>query len=84
MMFETIRVDCDDRGVTTLTLDRAEKHNALSGAMIGELTEAYGADDFARAWLRHRGLAWAADMLPAPPSVPPARNPNPPSGQPKE
>ena len=51
---------------------------------IGELTEAYGADDFARAWLRHRDLAWAADMLPAPPSVPPARNPNPPSGQPKE
>lgn len=42
MMFETIRVDCDDRGVTTLTLDRAEKHNALSGAMIGELTEAAG------------------------------------------
>ena len=51
---------------------------------IGELTEAYGADDFARAWLRHRDLAWAADMLPAPPSVPPARNPNPASGQPKE
>lgn len=42
MMFETIRVACDDRGVTTLTLDRAEKHNALSGAMIGELTEAAG------------------------------------------
>jgi type IV secretion system protein VirB4 len=51
---------------------------------IGELTEAYGADDFARAWLRHRGLAWAADMLPTPLSVPPARNPDPPSGQPKE
>ncbi len=39
-MFTTIRVECDDRGVTTLTLDRPEKHNALSGAMIGELTEA--------------------------------------------
>jgi len=51
---------------------------------IGELTETHGADDFARAWLRHRGLDWAADMLPAPPSVPPARNPNPSSGQPKE
>lgn len=39
-MFTTIRVECDDRGVATLTLDRPEKHNALSGAMIGELTEA--------------------------------------------
>lgn len=37
-MFETIRVEQDPRGVATLTLDRAEKHNALSAKMIGELT----------------------------------------------
>ena len=41
-MYQTITVDCDDRGVARLTLNRAEKHNALSGEMIGELTEATG------------------------------------------
>ena len=39
-MYETIRLDTDARGVTTLTLDRADKHNAISAAMIAELTEA--------------------------------------------
>ncbi len=39
-MYETIRTECDERGVATLTLDRREKHNALSSAMIGELTDA--------------------------------------------
>lgn len=39
-MFETIRIAEDSRGVATLTLERAEKHNALSAAMIAELTEA--------------------------------------------
>ncbi|OGS53147.1 MAG: conjugal transfer protein TrbE, partial [Erythrobacter sp. RIFCSPHIGHO2_12_FULL_63_10] len=51
---------------------------------IAELTEAHGADDFARQWLRHRALDWAADMLPAPQAIPPARRPQFPSGQPKE
>ena len=41
-MFETIRLETDRRGVTTLTLDRADKHNALSPQMIAELTEAAG------------------------------------------
>ncbi|PKP74200.1 MAG: enoyl-CoA hydratase [Alphaproteobacteria bacterium HGW-Alphaproteobacteria-6] len=41
-MFQTIRLDCDERGVARLTLNRPDKHNALSGAMIGELTEAAG------------------------------------------
>ncbi len=36
----TIRVETDARGVATLTLARAEKHNAMSGEMIGELHEA--------------------------------------------
>ncbi|MEM7508196.1 MAG: crotonase/enoyl-CoA hydratase family protein [Pseudomonadota bacterium] len=39
-MTETIRIDHDERGVATLTLDRTEKHNALSAIMIGELTGA--------------------------------------------
>ncbi len=41
-MYETISLDCDDRGVARLTLNRPEKHNALSAAMIAELTEAAG------------------------------------------
>ena len=38
-MFETLDLVVDQRGVATLTLDRPEKHNAMSGAMIAELTE---------------------------------------------
>ncbi|OBY27494.1 crotonase/enoyl-CoA hydratase family protein [Leisingera sp. JC1] len=37
-MFETITLDTDARGVCTLTLNRAEKHNAMSGQMLQELT----------------------------------------------
>ena len=33
---------------------------------IGELVAAYGASGFAAAWLRHRGLDWAAGLLPEP------------------
>ena len=46
-MAETVRVERDGRGVATLWLARAEKHNALSSEMIGEVTaaaEALGAD----------------------------------------
>lgn len=39
-MYETIRIDCDARGVTTLHLNRPEKHNALSPEMIADLTDA--------------------------------------------
>ncbi len=39
-MFETITMAVDGRGVATLTLNRPEQHNTLSGAMISELTEA--------------------------------------------
>jgi methylglutaconyl-CoA hydratase len=35
-----IRVETDARGVATLTLARADKHNALSAAMLGELENA--------------------------------------------
>lgn len=51
MMFETLMLATDDRGVATLTLNRPEKHNALSGIMIEELTSAaatLGADPSVR------------------------------------
>lgn len=50
-MFETITVETDARGVATLTLNRADKHNAMSGAMINELADAtaqLAADDTVR------------------------------------
>jgi len=36
-MTETISIETDARGVATLTLDRADKHNAMSAQMIAEL-----------------------------------------------
>lgn len=39
-MPETIRIATDDRGVATLWLARADKHNALSRPMMDELTQA--------------------------------------------
>ena len=50
-MFETISLTTDARGVATLTLNRAEKHNAMSAQMIAELTQAaqqLGVDDQVR------------------------------------
>ena len=50
-MFETISVETDSRGVATLTLARAEKHNAMSALMLKELTQAaaqLAADDAVR------------------------------------
>ncbi|MEM9392580.1 MAG: crotonase/enoyl-CoA hydratase family protein [Pseudomonadota bacterium] len=51
MAFETVKVETDARGVATLTLSREDKHNAMSAAMIAELTEAaqsLGADPAVR------------------------------------
>ena len=39
-MFDTILLNIDARGVATLTLNRSEKHNAMSAQMIAELTQA--------------------------------------------
>ncbi|MEI4485785.1 crotonase/enoyl-CoA hydratase family protein [Frigidibacter sp. MR17.14] len=39
MSYETLEVARDARGVVTLLLNRPEKRNVLSGAMIGELTD---------------------------------------------
>lgn len=38
MNFDTIRVTTDEIGVATLALARPDKHNAMSGQMISELT----------------------------------------------
>ena len=51
-MAETITIETDGRGIATLTLARAQKHNAMSAQMIAELTEAahaLGRDDAVRA-----------------------------------
>jgi methylglutaconyl-CoA hydratase len=42
-MAETTRIERDARGVATLWLARAEKHNALSAEMIGDITAAAAA-----------------------------------------
>src|SRR6056297_2538987 len=80
-MFETIRIDHDARGVATLWLDRAEKHNAMSAQMIAELTQAaqrLGADEGLRVVvLAARGktfcaggdLGWMRDQFEAAPEV---------------
>ena len=40
MSYETIRLDIDPRGIATVTLARADKHNAMNALMIRELREA--------------------------------------------
>ncbi|MEP2642043.1 crotonase/enoyl-CoA hydratase family protein [Roseobacter sp.] len=39
-MFETLTLTTDPRGVATLTLNRPEKHNAMSAQMLADLTQA--------------------------------------------
>lgn len=40
MLFNTIQVTTDDRGVATLTLNRPKKHNAMNAELIYEVTQA--------------------------------------------
>lgn len=80
-MFETVAIEQDTRGVATLWLDRAEKHNALSAQLIAELHDAaqqLGADDDVRAVvLAARGktfcaggdLGWMREQFEAAPEV---------------
>lgn len=80
-MYETISITTDGRGVATLTLDRADKHNALSATMIRELTEAaqaLGADDGVRvvvltgagkSFCAGGDLGWMRDQLAADPET---------------
>lgn len=51
MSWDTINLSTDHRGVATLTLNRPDKHNAMSAQMIEELAEAaaqLGADEAVR------------------------------------
>jgi methylglutaconyl-CoA hydratase len=51
MDYKTIEITLDARGVATLTLNRPDKHNALSAQMLDEVTRAahaLGADDAVR------------------------------------
>ncbi|MBR9842966.1 MAG: crotonase/enoyl-CoA hydratase family protein [Rhodobacteraceae bacterium] len=45
-MFETVTIETDARGVATLTLNRPEKHNAMSSQMLDDLKAA--ADQLAK------------------------------------
>ncbi|WP_321828950.1 crotonase/enoyl-CoA hydratase family protein [Thalassovita sp.] len=50
-MYDTVKIERDERGVATLWLARAEKHNAMSAQMLEELHQAaeeLGADDSVR------------------------------------
>lgn len=52
MLYNTIEVIVDTRGIATLTLARPEKHNAMNSQMMAEITaatQALGADDKVRA-----------------------------------
>ncbi len=69
-------------GLGEVALAFAAASSKTDQLAISELTETHGSAGFARAWLRHRGLAWAADMLPPDP-VSPARSDQA-VGQPKE
>ncbi|MEX0320377.1 MAG: crotonase/enoyl-CoA hydratase family protein [Ruegeria sp.] len=80
-MFETIDVSTDTRGVATLTLNRPEKHNAMSAQMLADLNAAAGqlaADDAVRVvvltgagktFCAGGDLGWMQDQMAADPET---------------
>ncbi|MDO9439697.1 MAG: conjugal transfer protein TrbE [Beijerinckiaceae bacterium] len=52
-----------DLGLGDIALAFAAASSKSDQIRIGELMAAHGQDQFAAAWLRHRGLLWAADLL---------------------
>ncbi len=80
-MYETLLLNVDGRGVATLTLNRPEKHNALSAGMIADLTHAaaaLGQDDAVRvvvltgagkSFCAGGDLRWMQDQMAAQPEV---------------
>lgn len=81
MSYHTLSITTDPRGVATLALDRADKHNALSAQMIAELTQAarqLGADDTVRvvvltgqgkSFCAGGDLGWMQDQMAADPET---------------
>ena len=55
-----------DLGLDEVALAFAAASSKTDQRRIAELLTEHGREDFARAWLRHRGLDWAAQLLPAP------------------
>ena len=52
-----------DLGLGDIALAFAAASSKSDQIRIGELIAAHGQQQFAAAWLRHRGLSWAADLL---------------------
>lgn len=53
-------------GLGEVALAFAAASSKADQIVISELMDAYGQNGFARAWLCHRGLDWASDLLPIP------------------
>jgi type IV secretion system protein VirB4 len=53
-----------DLGLGEVALAFTAASSKTDQIRIGELTASHGRKDFAAAWLRHRGLEWAAELLP--------------------
>lgn len=80
-MTNTISTSIDSRGVATLTLDRADKHNALNAQMLAELTTAaaeLGSDEAVRVvvltgtgktFCAGGDLQWMRDQMQADPAT---------------
>ncbi|WP_116968993.1 conjugal transfer protein TrbE [Blastomonas sp. UPD001] len=61
-------------GLGEVALAFAAASSKTDQLKIAELIEAHGKARFAAEWLRHRGLGWAADLLPAPEPTPADRD----------
>jgi type IV secretion system protein VirB4 len=59
-------------GLGSVALALCAASSKADQVRIGEILSLHGPENFASAWLAHRGLAWAADLvrLPNPPRVP--------------
>jgi type IV secretion system protein TrbE len=53
-------------GLGEVALAFAAASSKTDQRRIAELVEAHGASAFAAEWLRHRGCAWAVELLPEP------------------
>ena len=62
-----------DLGLGSVALAFAAASSRSDMQAMSTLLEAHGADGFAAAWLRHRGLDWAVDLIGA--ELPPSNKP---------